>query len=437
VTDHDVIVVGAGQAGLGVSYFLRRDGREHVVLERGRIGETWLTQRWDSFTLNTPDFMNVLPGLPHDGQGRETFSRGETLVRYFQRYVREFDLPVRTGVSVISVERSAEHGRFIANVAIDGREPECITGRSIVIASGTQNTPRIPPIRSRVPSELLQLHTATYRNPAALPPGAVVVVGSGQSGCQIAEELLEAGRTVYLCTGKVGRAPRRYRGRELLEWWVDMKVLDVTLASLEDPSISRAAQPQISGRGRHGHTVSLQQLARQGAVILGRLLDIDRGALVVSDEAAANVRFADTISQKLKNDIDAYLARVGIEPPPLEEDPADAPDPGAECASPIRRLDLRDAGIGALIWATGFVADFGWIHLPVLDSEGKPMHRRGISSVPGMYFLGFPWLNSRKSGIIYGVGEDARYIADAIATDPLARAALPTGRTRAKEAANT
>ena len=421
MADYDVIVVGAGQAGLAVSHFLQRDGREHVVLERGRIGETWLSQRWDSFTLNAPDFMNVLPGLPYDGQGRDTFSRGEALVRYFQRYVHEFDLPVRTGVSVISVGRSEEHGRFVVTVATDGRGPEFITGRSLVIASGIQNTPRIPPIGSRVPSELLQLHTATYRNPEALPPGAVVVVGSGQSGCQIAEELLEAGRPVYLCTSKVGRAPRRYRGRDLLEWWADMKILDVTLTSLEDTAISRMAQPQISGLGVHGHTVSLQQLARQGAVILGRLLDIDGGALVLNDDAAANVRFADSFSKKLKTDIDAYLARIGIEAPPPVEDPADVPDPGAECASPLRRLDLRDAGVGAIIWATGFLADFGWIHLPVLDSEGKPMHRRGISPVPGMYFLGFPWLNSRKSGLIYGVGEDARYIADAIASDPLFR----------------
>ena len=326
------------------------------------------------------------------------------------------------------MERSEEHGRFVVTAATDGRRPEFITGRSVVIASGIQNTPRIPPIRSRVPSELLQLHTATYRNPEALPPGAVVVVGSGQSGCQIAEELLEAGRTVYLCTSKVGRAPRRHRGRELLEWWVDMKILDVTLASLEDTAISRMAQPQISGLGRRGHTVSLQQLARQGAVILGRLLDIDDSALVLSDDAAANVRFADTISQKLKNDIDAYLARIGIAPPPLEEDLADVPDPVAECASPLRRLNLRDAGIGAVIWATGFSPDFGWIHLPVLDEEGKPMHRRGVSPVAGVYFLGFPWLNSRKSGIIYGVGEDARFIADAIANDPHSLVTLPSRR---------
>jgi putative flavoprotein involved in K+ transport len=425
VTDHDVIVVGAGPAGRAISNILKREGRKHIVLERGRIGETWLSQRWDSFTLNTPDFMNILPGLPYDGQERDTFSRAESLVHYFQRYAREFDLPVMTGVTVISVAPSEEHGRFVVTVTINGREPKFMTGRSIVVASGIQNTPRIPPVSSRVPSKLLQQHTATYRNPGALPPGAVVVVGSGQSGCQIAEELLTAGRTVYLCTSKVGRAPRRYRGRELLEWWVDMKTLDVTLAGLEDLSISRATQPQISGLGRHGHTVSLQQLARQGAVILGRLLDIDGAALVVSDEAVANVLFADSISQRLKNDIDAYLAGIGIEPPPLEEDPADVPDPLAECASPLRRLDLRDAGIGAFIWATGFIADFGWIHLPVLDPEGKPMHQRGISPVPGMYFLGFPWLNSRKSGIIYGVGEDARFIADAIANDPLPLVTLP------------
>ena len=202
----------------------------------------------------------------------------------------------------------------------------------------------------------------------------------------------------------------------------------MTLASLEDTAISRMAQPQISGLGRRGHTVSLQQLARQGAVILGRLLDIDDSALVLSDDAAANVRFADTISQKLKNDIDAYLARIGIAPPPLEEDLADVPDPVAECASPLRRLNLRDAGIGAVIWATGFSPDFGWIHLPVLDEEGKPMHRRGVSPVACVYFLGFPWLNSRKSGIIYGVGEDARFIADAIANDPHSLVTLPSRR---------
>jgi putative flavoprotein involved in K+ transport len=322
VTTLDTVIVGAGQAGLGVSYFLQRDQRQHIVFERGQIGESWLDQRWNSFKLNTPNFMNVLPGLPYDGPDPDAFWRRDELVHYFQRYVEHFHLPVRTGVAVISVERTKDEERFIVKTRIAGQAEESVLSRSIVIASGIQQTPKNPQIRSRIPDNITQLHTANYRSATDLPP-----VWSGQSGCQIAEDLLFAGRTVYLCTSKVGRAPRRYRGRELLEWWIDMKYLDVTFASLEDKSISRAAQPQISGLGRYGHTVSLQQLARQGVVILGRLLDTDAGTLVLSDEAATHVRFADEFSQRLKDGIDAYLKKVGITPPPLEDDPADAPDP--------------------------------------------------------------------------------------------------------------
>ena len=194
-----------------------------------------------------------------------------------------------------------------------------------------------------------------------------------------------------------------------------MKFLDVTFASLEDKAISRAPQPQVSGLGRYGHTVSLQYLARQGAVILGRLLDIEGSRLILSDEAAAHVRFADNVSQRLKDDIDAYVLQAGIAPPPLKDDPADMPDPQAECVSPLRRLNLREAKVSTVIWATGFTADFSWIHLPVLGAEGRPIYQRGISPVRGLYFIGFPWLSSRKSGIIYGIEEDAHYIAGAIA----------------------
>jgi len=415
VTTLDSVVVGAGQAGLGVSYFLHQDHRPHIVFERGRIGESWLAQRWDSFKLNTPNFMNILPGLPYDGPEPDGFWRQDELVHYFQRYVEHFQLPVRTEVAVVSVEQAEDAERFIVKTRIDGQDAEPVLSRSIVIASGVQQTPKFPPMRSRMPDDITQLHTANYHSATVLPPGAIVVVGSGQSGCQIAEDLLSAGRIVYLCTSKVGRAPRRYRGRELLEWWIDMKHLDVTLASLEDKSISRAAQPQISGLGRYGHTVSLQQLARQGVVILGRLLDVAAGTLVLSDEAAAHVRFADEFSQRLKDGIDAYLEKAGITPPPLVADAADAPDPQAECVSPLRRLNLREARVSTVIWATGFTGDFSWIHLPVFHADGKPMHQLGISPVRGLYFIGFPWLISRKSGIIYGIEEDARHIADAIA----------------------
>lgn len=410
----DAVVVGAGQAGLGTSYFLQRDRRDHVVFERGRIGETWRSQRWDSFQLNTPNSVSTLPGSSYEGPESDGFWRHGELVAYFERYAKRWQLPVRTGVTVTSIEPADGAGRFVVRTSARGRAPESVTCRSVVIASGIQQSPQFPPARSRLPGDIRHLHTADYRNAAALPPGAVVVVGSAQSGVQIAEDLLAARRKVYLCTSKVGRTPRRHRGRDIFEWSVEMGHWDVTLAGLKDKSVSRATQAQISGVGRHGHTVSLQSLARMGAVVLGRLLDVEGESLVVSDDAAAHVRFADEHSQRRKNEVDAYLARAGIAPPPREDDPADEPDPRAECVSPLRRLDLRDAQVGAVIWATGFTADFSWIRLPALDREGAPVHERGVSPVPGLYFIGFPWLNSRKSGLIYGIREDGEYIANAI-----------------------
>lgn len=410
----DTVIVGGGQAGLAVSYFLQQDGNNHVVLEQGRIGESWLSQRWDSFQLNTPNARNVLPGLPYDGPEADGFWRADKLVDYFQRYVDRFQLPVRTGVTVFSVERAEDQAGFVVKTRTDEQAEESIASRSVVVASGIQRIPKFPAIRSKLPDHILQLHTSDYRNSESLPPGAVVVVGGGQSGCQITEDLLSSGRTVYLCTSKVGRVPRRYRGKDLIEWWVEMKFMDVTYDSLEDKSISRAAQPQISGLGRYGHTLSLQYLASQGTVILGRLLDVQSGTLILSDDAAAHVHFADEFSQRIKNDIDAYLKRVNITLPPFEDDPADLPDLEAKCVSPLRQLNLHEANVSTVIWATGFTGDFSWIHLPVFDDQHKLVHKRGVSTERGLYFVGFPWLNSRKSGILYGIGEDAEYIADAI-----------------------
>lgn len=410
----DTVVVGAGHAGLAISYYLQQANRSQVVFERGRIGESWLAQRWDSFMLNTQNFMNVLPGLPYTGSEPDRFSPRDELVKYLQHYAEHFHLPVRTGVDVISLDRAEDNQHFSVKTRTDGQE-ETVLSRSIVIAAGLQQTPKFPPMHSRLPHDVTQLHTADYRNAASLPPGAIVIVGSGQSGCQIAEDLLSAGRTVYLCTGKVGRVPRRYRGKDLLSWWIDMKMWDVTFASLEDKSISRAAQPLISGVGTYGHTISLQQLARDGVVILGHLRDVEGDTLILDDAAAAHVHFADEFSQRTKDGIDTYLAKAGITPPPLEDDPADQPDPQAECVSQLRQLNLREAKVSTVIWATGFTGDFSWIHLPVLDADGKPIHERGVSPISGLYFLGYPWLVSRKSGIIYGVDEDAGYIAGEIA----------------------
>ena len=411
----DAVVVGAGQAGLGVSYFLQHDGYEHIVFERGRIGETWLSQRWDSFQLNTPNFMNALPGLPNEGPEQDGFWHQDELAAYFRDYVEHFHLPVRTRVNVISLEWAEDKSHFILRTKANGGLIETLLCRSVVVASGILTVPKIPAFQNKIPKHIRQLHTTDYRNPGALPPGAVVVVGSAQSGCQIVEDLLSAGRKVYLCTGKAGRVPRRYRGRDIMEWWIDMKFVDVTYASLEDKSVIHVPQPQVSGVGRYGHTISLQGLARKGAVILGRLHEVEDEMFILGDEAAANVRHGDETSQRFKDDVDAYIQKAGIEPPPNEDDPEDAPDPEAACASTLRRLNLKDANVSTIIWATGFRGDFHWIHLPVTDPDGMPIHERGVSPVGGLYFIGFPWLSKRKSGTVYGVEEDAKYIAGVLA----------------------
>jgi putative flavoprotein involved in K+ transport len=242
----------------------------------------------------------------------------------------------------------------------------------------------------------------------------VLVVGGGQSGCQIVEDLLPTGRQIYLCTSKVGRLPRRYRGREILEWWQDTGFLDVALEDLEDQSVTTMRQPLISGVGRYGRTISLQQLAREGVKILGYLRDVRDGVMIISDNAADNVAFGDGLSSRFKKNIDDYLDRAGIEPPPLDDDLADVPDPDFVSVAHINKLSLKDADIRTVIWATGFTAKFDWIHLPVVDEEGMPVHTRGVSPVPGLYFLGFPWLHKRKSGILYGIEEDAGYLAEEI-----------------------
>ena len=410
----DAVVIGAGQAGLGVSYFLRQKRCEHIVYEKGRIGESWLSQRWDSFQLNTPNFFNTLPGLPYDGKQADGFWSANDLVNYLQGYAIHFQLPVQTGVTVVSVDRAEGGEGFVIKIRKRDQAEESVMSRSVVVASGIQRVPKIPAVRSKLPAEIFQLHTSDYRNPQSLPPGAVVVVGSGQSGCQITEDLLSAGRTVYLCTSKVPRVPRRYRGKDIIVWWAEMKFWDVTYESLQDKSITRLSQPQISGLERFGHTVSLQGLADRGVVILGHLLDIDSGMLVLGNDAAAHVQFADEFSQRIKRDVDTYLEGMNITPPSLEEDTADVPDEEGKCVSPLRQLNLRDADVSTVIWATGFTGDFSWLHLPVFDDQNKPVHTRGVSPERGLYFVGFPWLNSRKSGVLYGIAEDTEFIATAI-----------------------
>ena len=411
----DALIVGAGQAGLGTSYFLKQFGIGHVVLERQRIGESWRSQRWDSFKVNSPNALNSLPGVRYQGMAPDGFYSRDELVGTFEQYARRFGLPVLTGIEVTSVEpASGGRGFAVRAATTDGDVFDAHAG-SIVVASGIMTKPKVPPVAEALPPGIRQLHVADYRSPAALPDGSVVVVGSGQSGCQIAEELNQVGRQVYLCTSKVGRLPRRHRGRDTLLWLRDSGFMDVARADLFDPAICRSAQAQVSGVGPHGHTLSLQKLWRDGVTLLGRLLGVDGNALVLGDDLANHIRFADAKSAEFKREIDAYIARYGIPAPPPEDDPADRPWSGADDIDAPPRLDLAEAGAGAVIWCTGFTGDFSWLRLPVLDGFGQPRHKRGVAPAPGLYFVGFPWLHKRKSGVICGIEEDAGYIARQIA----------------------
>lgn len=410
----DVVVIGGGQAGLGVGYHLRAAGKEFVIFERGRVGETWRSQRWDSFAVNTPNWANGLPGDPYDGDEPDGFYHRDELIDYFEDYADKFALPVIEGVTVTGVEANGDGFRVTSENAAGA--VDTVTASNIVVASGIMQTPKIPAIRERFPESLVQIHASDYRSPESLPPGAVVVIGSGQSGCQISMDLVHSNRDVYLCTSKVGRLRRRYRQRDVVEWGEDMGFWDVPVDELSDPAIQFAAQPQVSGVGRFGSTLSLQSMARDGVNLMGRLSDVEDGVLKTNDSLTEHIAFADERSAEFTRMIEDWINSNDVSAEPVEDDPKDEPAGPDVAEAGITELDLIEAGVGSVIWCTGFTADFDWIHAPVTDDNGRPIHTRGISPVPGIYFLGFPWLHSRKSGIIHGIDEDARFIAESIAT---------------------
>ncbi len=405
----DVAVIGAGQAGLGTSYLLNHHGIRHIVLERGKIGESWLAQRWDSFRLNTPNRFNLLPGDTYSGTDPDGFDDGKGFASYLESYARRHHLPVQEHARVVSVERNSPSYHVTALVHGKSRRYRC---RQVVVASGAMNEPRIPPFASNISPAIMQVHAGAYRSSSELPEGAVLVVGSAQSGLQVAEDLIEGGKKVYISSSAVGRAPRRYRGRDILEWLLTTGIFEVRTDDVTDPKEFEQKQPQVSGVGPLGHTLSFQSLARRGAVVVGKIDDAHGTTVSLQPNAADHVRFADEVSRRMKTTIEQYIAAHSLNLPPPEPDPADEPDVEAACASPVRILDLEKENIRSIVWATGFTADFSYLKGSFLDGKGRPLHRNGISSAPGLYFVGLPWLRKRKSGIIPGAAEDATFIAE-------------------------
>ena len=405
----EVIIVGAGQAGLCTSYFLSDHGIDHVLLERGVLGDSWSKRRWDSFTLVTPNWTIRLPGAEYRGPDPDGFMGRDDVAAYLARWAGSFGSPIRTGVAVTGLGPGA-NGRLCVDTP-DGP----LEAPAVVVATGTMQTPRRPGLAERVPPRIRQLDAETYRNPRDLAPGAVLVVGSGQTGGQIADELRLSGRRVLLSAGRAGRVPRRYRGRDCVAWLAELGFFDRTPDMLESPAQRFRAEVQASGRDG-GRTISLHRFRRDGVELFGKLTAVDGERAHFADDLQRNMVNADGFSRMFQENVDAHVEKKGIDAPVPTAEELDGEPPQGDWSVPNRRsLDLGEEDVTTIVWATGFSYDFSWIDFPVCDEMGYPVTDRGATSVPGLYFMGLNWMVARKSGLLYGVGDDARPVADHIA----------------------
>jgi putative flavoprotein involved in K+ transport len=398
----EVLVVGGGQAGLAMSEHLSAADVPHLILERDRIAERWRTARWDSLVANGPAWHDRFPSLEFLGIGPDEFASKDQVVDYLVGYAEKIDAPIRCGVEVTSVRRYERRPGFHVETT-DGP----IDARYLVAATGPFQRPVIPPI---LPDDAgpWQMHSSGYRNPDQLPDGAVLVVGAGSSGVQIADELLRSGRRVYLSVGPHDRPPRRYRGRDFC-WWLGV----LGKWDAETPP-QGAEHVTIAVSGAHGgHTVDFRTLEDRGMTLVGMTSSFQDGVLRFAPDLAANITEGDANYLSLLQEADAYVARMGLDLPPEPEAHELGPMPESATA-PLRELDLSAAGVNSIIWATGFAVDYRWLQVGAFDTQGRPQHRRGVSSEPGVYFLGLPWLSRRGSSFIWGVWHDARFIADQI-----------------------
>ncbi len=391
----DCLVVGAGPAGLASSAALTQLGVDHVILERSRAGETWRTQRWDTFRLNTPGWMNRLLGE----QARYAYADRAEVVKRLEQLAGT--LPIHTGVRAT---RLTAAGEGYALQTSDGE----LRSRAVVVATGDQNVPRIPALARRLPDRVAQYHTADYAGPEQLPDGAVLVVGSGQSGCQITEDLLLAGRRVVLATSPVARLPWRHRGRDSFEWLAEAGFFDQRPQDLPDPSAARPTQPIVASGGR---SLSLQALARAGAKLVGRLVDGTGERLSFDDSAKANVAAGDAGAERMRSTMDDFIRRNDLTASPAEPDGTDAP---VELDPPPTTLDMREDDIGSVVWCTGFTGDFSWLNPSMLDGNGQPRREGHAAVTPGVWYVGLTWLAQRSSGIFFGFPRDAAAVAAAV-----------------------
>jgi putative flavoprotein involved in K+ transport len=399
---HDTVVIGGGQAGLAMSAVLQRHGREHVVLERAQVGGRWRTERWESLRFQFPNWSLELPGYTYSGEDPNGFAHWREILRVIEDYAASTRAPLHEHTDVTGLV--ADDGGFALSVG-----GGTIRANRVVVATGPFQRPRIPEFTGDVSPTVLQTDPTRYRRPEDLPDGAVLVVGSGASGCQIADELLRAGRTVFLSVSKHRRVPRRFRGKDVL-WWLERMG---RFAQTIDSFPGREWPPGIVVTGvSGGYDVDVRQMASAGARVIGRVLGVSDGRLVVAKNANEVLDEADaSFAGFLAAAREFVAANRDLE---LAEDAATAPGVSDSKVAEVESLDLRKENVAAVVWATGYDYDYGWLKARVLDTYGRPLHRRGVSPVPGLYFLGLHWMYTVKSGLLSGVGADADYLADHI-----------------------
>jgi putative flavoprotein involved in K+ transport len=398
-----VVIVGGGQAGLSISACLKDRQIAHVILEKHRIAHAWRSQRWDSFCLVTPNWQCRLPGFSYPGDAPHGFMPRDEIVAYVEAFARKIDAPVREGVAVTRVARG-ESGGF----ALETSEGP-MTADAVVLAVSAYHVPNIPRIGERVAADIVQIHTSGYRNPDQLPAGAVLVVGTGQSGCQIAEDLHLAGRKVHLVVGSAPRCPRVYRGRDAVDWLDDLGQYDLPVDRhpLKE-QVRKKANHYLTGRDG-GRDIDLRQFALEGMTLYGRLHDIVDGRLLFNDDLARNLDGADAVYNGICGLIDKHIAAAGVDAPAGRHY-----EPVWHPSAPASELDLKAAGITSIVWATGFRSDWSWVDLPIFNGAGYPTHQRGVTTEDGVYVLGMPWLYTWGSGRFVGVGRDADFVAGRI-----------------------
>jgi len=404
---HTVIVIGGGQAGLSVSYCLKQRGIDHLVLEGRKVAYSWRDERWDTFCLVTPNWQCQLPGYPYAGSDPQGFMLKDEIVAYVEGYQQAFDLPVREGVMVESLTESTglEPARFELKTSHG-----LFTAEQVVVATGCYHKASLPAYVSEIPAQIVTQHSSKYRNPESLPEGAVLVVGTGQSGAQIAEDLHLAGRKVHLAVGPAPRCARRYRGRDVVEWLDDLGYYNIPIDQHPNrEQVRDKTNHYVTGRDG-GRDIDLRKMALEGMELYGPLTTVKDGIASFKAELKQNLDGADAVYRSINRTIDAYIEKQNIAAP-VEPDYAAPWEPETEPEA----LDLQAAGISAIVFCAGFASDFSWVKPPVLDPRGFPVHERGVTDSEGLYFIGLPWLHTWGSGRFSGVGRDAEYIVNHIA----------------------